>query len=120
DAWARRFVMMVLGGAVGVGMLWLTGWGPEWSGGDGTALASGDGGPWSRILPAGREGLSGGAGYLSYFGLALCALRWWKIADRRRSHRFSFFPGLAAGFWGLVLIFICPRAQPWSGALAVV
>src|SRR5205085_4491933 len=35
--------------------------------------------------------------YLSYFGLAFFALRWWKMADRRRSHRFSLFAVLAAG-----------------------
>ena len=38
-----------------------------------------------------------GAGLVSYFGLALGLLRWWKIADRRRGSWFSFFPVLATG-----------------------
>ena len=28
--------------------------------------------------------------YLAYFGLAFFLVRWWKMADRRRRHRFSF------------------------------
>ncbi|HMC66172.1 MAG TPA: serine/threonine-protein kinase [Gemmataceae bacterium] len=118
DAWARRFVMMILGGAVGVSMLWLNGWGPELASPEAGVAIAGDG-PLSHLFPSGHEGLSVAASYLSYFGLAMCALRWWKMADRRRSHRFSFFPVLAAGFWSLVLMFIWPWSQPWYGALAL-
>jgi hypothetical protein len=53
------------------------------------------------------------AGQLSYFALAFFALRWWKLADRRRTHRFSFAPILAAAFWGFILLPVFPF--PWHG-----
>jgi hypothetical protein len=39
-------------------------------------------------------------------------MRWWRVADRKRAERFSFFPLFAAGFWGLVFLFV----WPWSHA----
>jgi hypothetical protein len=57
------------------------------------------------------------AGYLAYYALAFFVLRWWKLADRRRAHRFSFAPVLAAGFWGLVLLLVWQ--EPWRGTLVL-
>jgi len=57
------------------------------------------------------------AGHLAYYALALFVLRWWKLADRRRAHRFSFAPILAAGFWGLVLLLVWQ--EPWRGTLVL-
>ena len=51
------------------------------------------------------------ASYISYFALAFFALRWWRMADRRRPQRFSFAPVLAAGFWGLVLLLLVRPLQ---------
>jgi eukaryotic-like serine/threonine-protein kinase len=67
-----------------------------------------------------------GAGYLSYFGLALGVLRWWRMTDRRRKQWFSLFPVLAAGFWAFVLIGVWPKvdgptfASATQGAAALV
>ena len=60
------------------------------------------------------------AGYLSYFALGLCVLRWWRMAERRRPHRFSFFPVLAAGVWAVLLLFVWPWPEPPHGAGALV
>jgi hypothetical protein len=136
DSWARRTCMLVLGLLVGFQALWL----------DGRQLSSlfprqvSDEGPMEseRLAFAGekepapglhrpaavprwfstnqKQGLPVAACYLSYFGLAFFALRWWKMADRRRPQRFGFFPVLAAGFWsfGLLLLFKVLGAWPTS------
>jgi hypothetical protein len=122
DAWGRRVVMMLLGILVGLETMWLYGWTPQIPsmevGGKGAVV---DRPSWSALATS--EGLSMAAGYVSYFGLAFCALRWWKMAERRRSNRFSFFPVLAAAFWGLVLLFLWPAQEPtryYVGAGALV
>jgi eukaryotic-like serine/threonine-protein kinase len=108
DSGIRRGLMMVIGLMLGAGALWLEGWEPAH-----TRAWYAAGQPSS--LPA-------AAGYLSYFGLAFFALRWWKMADRRRMHRFSFAPLIAAGFWGIALGAIGPWSWPDTlhGILALV
>jgi hypothetical protein len=114
DWWTRRVVMMVLGGAVGFMALWVDGWSP------GLPSPEPPRGPANRLYSANAsDGLPEMASYLSYFALAFFALRWWRMADRRRSHRFSFAPILAAGFWGIVLLSLV-QVQPWRGALVLV
>lgn len=49
------------------------------------------------------------ASYLSYFGLAFFGLRWWHLADRRRTARFSLYSVFAAGILGLFLMILCPE-----------
>jgi hypothetical protein len=115
DSWARRVVMLVCGLLVGLGALWMEGWLPRlplaqpspWHGSSEPGMPS--------LFPGG--GLADVAAYLSYFGLAFFALRWWRMADPRRSQRFSFGPILAAGFWGLILLLIWPQAVRGAGAL---
>jgi len=51
-------------------------------------------------------------GYLSFFGLAFFAHRWWRLAERRRRKRFSLLAVLGAGFWAYLLFCIF---LPWSG-----
>jgi hypothetical protein len=117
DSSIRRAIMLVLGLLVGLGGMWLDGWTLHWheAKNDPTVLAG---------LPALGEGesLSIAAGYLSYFGLSLFALRWWRLADRTRPHRFSLAPILAAGFWAVVLLLVWPWAYMPSphGAVALV
>ncbi len=114
DSWVRRIVMMVIGAGVGILALWLQGWVPGLPG-DPTQPA-----PLSSMM-SGQEGVAGAAGCLSYFALAFFAVRWWKMADRRRPHRFSFGPLLAAGFWGCALLLIWhPQGQEWLGAAVLV
>jgi hypothetical protein len=116
DSWARRVVMLVVGTLVGAGALWLEGWLPRLPPAPDAAAGFGPGRSLSGILPAG--GYSDLAAYLSYFGLALFALRWWRMADRARPQRFAFAPVLGAGFWSLILLLVWP--QPWRGALVLV
>jgi hypothetical protein len=112
DSWRRRLVMMFLGVLVGMGALWANGWVPRLRGEAGPDLPEGL--FFASLLPPG-SGLAEGAGYLVYFAVTFFALRWWRMADPRRSTRFSFLPVLAAGFWGLLPLLIWP--QPWqSGA----
>jgi hypothetical protein len=110
DAWARRIIMMVLGLGVGLTSLWLEGWAPRGSMVD-FASTQAAAASTPVVKSSGREFQV--AGHLSYFALAFFALRWWKLADRRRAHRFSFAPVMAAGFWGLVLLPVLP--DPWHG-----
>ncbi|MGF1582001.1 MAG: serine/threonine-protein kinase [Gemmataceae bacterium] len=59
--------------------------------------------------------------YLGYFGLAFFGLRWWHLADRKRSRRFSMFSVLAAGLLGFVLLLLLwPAPQRTQASLGVV
>jgi hypothetical protein len=109
DSWTRRVVMMLLGGAVGLSAWWLDGW---------TLGVTSDpesGPSLMNLLPA--SGVNEAA-YFSYYGLAFFALRWWRMAGRRRSHRFSFAPILAAALWGF-LLFVLVRPLHTPGVLVL-
>jgi hypothetical protein len=115
DAWVRRLAMMVLGIGIGFTSVWLEGWSPRFpASGTAYAAAPGSHSPLASHFDASIPNL---AGHLSYFALAFFALRWWKLADRRRAHRFSFAPILAAGFWGLALLLVWQ--DPWRGTLVL-
>jgi hypothetical protein len=127
DSLPRRVVLMSLGLVLGMGALWL----------DGRDVASmftapvraSDVPEMFRPDPDERrerphdwfEGMFGtrreypaagvAAGYLSFFGLALFALRWWRMTDSRRPQRFSLYAVLAAGFWAYLLFYVF---RPWS------
>jgi hypothetical protein len=111
DAWLR-VVMLVLGMAIGIGVAWLEGRPFSWPITDPFGAAS----PAASAAEA--RGLPALAGSVCYFGLALFALRWWRMADRQRTQRFGFGPLLAAGFWGLVLLPVWPH--PWNGTVVLV
>jgi hypothetical protein len=118
DGWGRRFGLMALGTLVGLGVMWLDGWTPRWGLGGSEAVGPADSIGLRR--PDG-QGLVAGAGYLTYFGLALAAVRWWRMVDRRRKYWFSLFPVLAAGFWALALSFVWPWGDKGMfGAAALV
>jgi len=116
DSWSRRLVMLALGLVVGVSALWLEGWLPRLPPTPDLSTGFGPARSLSGILPSG--GYSDVAAYLSYFALAFFALRWWKMAERNRTQRFTFAPILGAGFWSLILLLIWP--QPWRGALVLI
>jgi serine/threonine protein kinase len=140
DSLPRRVALMCLGLLVGMQALWLDGqdisglfnapaaasevpevFRPE----PGEAAGRGIGPPalLGNVFRRGQEAPPAAiaAGYLSFFGLSLFALRWWRLADRRRSHRFSLYAVVAAGFWSYLLFYIF---RPWSeepmGVLVVV
>jgi len=115
DSLGRRLVMMVVGAVIGLGGLWLNGW-----------SANAYPMEWERIsFVLGRDirpqdHFSLAAKFVSYFAVGLTVLRWWRLADRNRAHRFSCFPVIAAGFWAMVLYpFLWPGARP-DGAIALV
>ena len=120
DGWGRRLILMGLGALIGVGTMWLNGWSPS--------LADRNFGPidstgeFTRRLLTDSNGFVSSARYIAYFGLALGALRWWKMADRKRRQWFSLFPLMAAGFWAMVLSFVWPWNEQHSffGAAALV
>jgi hypothetical protein len=109
DSWTRRVVMMVLGGGVGLMAWWL----------DGNALTVPlpDQEATTAPAPSLPRGGPSEAAYFSYYGLAFFALRWWRMAGRRRAHRFSFAPILAAAFWGVVLLLLVRSAHYSQGVL---
>ncbi len=109
DSWSRRLVMMALGIGVGFVALWLDGWTPHFPAHGITRRVSVD--------MVSNGGIPNLAGYISYYALGFFALRWWKLADRRRPHRFSFAPIVAAGFWGMALLMIWN--EPWRGTLVL-
>ncbi len=104
NTWGRRIVMLMLGSAVGLQAYWMQG---------GTLNPS-------ALVPTGDStstasaALNKEAAYLSYFALAFFAMRWWRMTDRRRSARFSFFPLLAAAFWGLILSHVIQPDPAWG------
>ncbi len=114
DSGLRRTVLLVLGVLVGLGAYWL-----DWGTLPGLMPDPGAAGtrPQTITFFGHRSGIPLVAGYISYFGLALFALRWWKLADRHRSHRFSFAPVLAAGFWAFVLMLVWPWSEVAHGPL---
>jgi hypothetical protein len=119
DPWGRRLVLLVVGAGLGCLALWMTGWRMSSRGDEApdgvTGLLQ------TLFAQAGaNEGqpAANGAAYLSYFALSFFALRWWRMTDRKRSRRFSFFPVLAAGFWSAVLLLLVGQAL-WPGAVAL-
>jgi hypothetical protein len=96
DSLRRRVILLLMGGLVGLGAWWLDGWSPD--------MPTIQPAPDSSILSMLPNRGVTVAGYFSYYALAFFALRWWRMTERRRAHRFSFAPILAAGFWGLILM----------------
>ena len=115
DSWGRRIIMMGIGVGVGLAAIWLDGWRmPPPMDGFSEDLVPVVRIPWDLPFEVAHSNL---AGDLAYFALAFFVLRWWKLAERRRAHRFSFAPVLAAGFWGLVLLLVWQ--EPWRGTLVL-
>jgi hypothetical protein len=119
DGWGRRFSMAALGLFIGMGAMWLDGWRPVWDVDGAAVVRPGDS---ANLNLTGGHGLTAAAGYLSYFGLTLGAVRWWRMTDRRRKSWFSLFPVLATGFWALIFgaLFWPAADQPMFGAAALV
>lgn len=113
DVWSRRLVLLLLGGLLGMLALWLDGWTP--SNGE-LVETTPTRGMLGAVLPT---NLLLEAGTPSFFCLAFFALRWWRLADRRRATRFSLGPLLAATFWGILLMMLL-RPGEWTGVIVLV
>jgi hypothetical protein len=112
----RRLCLAALGLLLGLSALWLDGWDVKWD----RDIAAQRPGLSPMLELVDENGLTASVGYLTYFGLALGAVRWWRLTDRRRKSWFSLFPVLAAGFWALLLLVFWPSAEPMFGAAALV
>jgi hypothetical protein len=135
DSGIRRGVMTVLGVAVGLAALWMGGWllAPpseppvtqlarvihDPGGAQAAVVVEENVDPTRATLFQSSEDIYTAARYLTYFGLVFFAVRWWKMADRHRSQRFSFAPILVVGFWALALFLLGLIPQP-QGAVALV
>jgi hypothetical protein len=133
ESLGRRVGLLCLGLLIGVLALWLEGHDlPSLFAGQVQAqdmpvvVASGPrlpdpGRPYSvrNFFRSGSE-LPVVACYLSYFGLAFFGLRWWQLADRRRSQRFSLYSVLAAGLLGFFLMILWPGPQESLGIISLV
>ncbi len=100
DPWLRRGVLMVLGLGLGVLAAWINGWDVRPAP---TELSATNLPPVE--LTRERFPLMPLFGYMSYFGLAFLLLRWWRLTERTRWRRFSFFPVLVTGCLSLILYF---------------
>jgi hypothetical protein len=116
DSGLRRAVMLLFGAAVGMAGFWLDGGTAPWRMSE-PLWSAPDADTSPLLLFSHRAGLPQLAGYLSYFGLAFFAVRWWKLADRHRSQRFSLAPLFAVGFWALLLLVVWPWPQPALGVM---
>jgi len=119
DSGLRRGVMTMMGVLVGLAALWVGGWILAPAPGE-MPIAEANLDPTrAASLFQNNEDVYTAARYLTYFGLIFFAVRWWKMADRHRSQRFSFAPILVVGFWALALLLVRLGPQP-QGAVALV
>jgi len=114
DSWRRRVTLMCLGILVGLLALWVEGYELP------TLVSPGvraDVWYTGGLVVQGQE-VPVAACYLAYFGLAFFLIRWWKMAERRRKHRFSFGSVCAAGLgcW-ILMLFIWPTDEQARAAL---
>src|SRR5207244_4453161 len=111
-----RGILLALGLVIGLEALWLDGarlgaqeaWtdpvrSPPWIEEEGPAPNRHS--FFNQLYPENRT-WPAPACYLSYFGLAFFALRWWRMAERQRRQRFSLGGVLVAAFWAYVLLFL--------------
>jgi hypothetical protein len=135
DSWQRRVTLASLGVLIGALTLWLEGYEAPLVAAEPRHGAPADAVPVAAAgadvhprVETGRGWYSGGflvrgqevpaACYLAYFGLCFFLLRWWKMADRRRSHRFSFWPVFVAALGCfIVMMFVWPSNDRARAAL---
>jgi hypothetical protein len=121
DFWTRRAVLAFLGAGLGLFAAWLGGWEPRGQlslfdpAHAPTGLRSASPTPVSDLI---RDATKASGGYIVFFVLALGAMRWWKLTDRRRTRPVRLTGVIAAAFWGLVLSAVWP--QGWAGPVALV
>ncbi len=99
----RRTMLFAGGLLIGLIGFWLEGWAmPEIVTADETT-PPGMQSYWGGVLRAEPWTVEMLFGYLAFFGLAIGLPRWWLSAERKRGERFTLYPLLAAGIWGLIL-----------------
>jgi hypothetical protein len=120
DSWRRRAILLGLGLAVGLEALWLDGarldaievWlEPARPKALPEEAPSRERHPFFGALYPENRSWPAPACYLSYFGLALFAMRWWRMAEPTRRQRFSIGAVLTAGFWAYILLFLLPGTR---------
>jgi eukaryotic-like serine/threonine-protein kinase len=124
DSWKHRASLLGLGLLIGLEALWLDGYSPLPLG-EGRAVNAlaqvpdeeirGDVRSFFRGIFRGNQTLPAVACYLSYFGMVFFVMRWWKLAEARRSERFSLFSVIVAAFWAYVFFFLLPGVPQRQG-----
>jgi serine/threonine protein kinase len=123
DSWTRRLTLMTLGLGIAVFAVWLAGYElpMPWSNGPLEVLRPYPGDPeakdalkrsWiGRWHDTENTSMPILAGFLSYFGLMLLVLRWWKTTEIHRPARISLRQIFAVAFWGYLLLFLLPSIK---------
>jgi len=57
---------------------------------------------------------------LIYFGLLFLFLRWWKLADIGRRHRFDVWSVAGCALWAYILAEVISFPSAWGAGLAAV
>jgi hypothetical protein len=114
DTWKHRLAFLGLGLVLGLEALWLEGHTFASLGFVRSGAAAGqvadieeNASFFGGIFP-GNQTFPALACYLSYFGMVFFVMRWWKLAEPKRSERFSLFAVLVAAFWAFVFFFLLP------------
>lgn len=113
ESWPRRLALLLGGVVLGAHALWLQGWTLPGTFYDPTTA------PESPLQLTEGSGLVEALGYLSYFAIVFVALRWWKMTERQRPQRFSFYPVLATAFWAVILLLLWKNHHQSAVALVM-
>jgi serine/threonine protein kinase len=124
DNWLRRGTLLVFGMGLGIFAAYLNGWSLETPAPEQGSTSSIS--VPSPIMAMVNDNVMLGRliCYMAFFALPLFLMRWWKLADRSRLRRFSFFPVLLAGVLAYVATVVWPDrpvSSPldFQGALAL-
>lgn len=108
DTWTMRLSYAIAGLGVGIAAAWLHGWSFEISG-----MMEESAGVFSSFLAdLGQACPLPGAVfcYMTYFALGLAIPKWWRMTERERRKRFSFWPVIVAACGGVVAGLFWPES----------
>jgi eukaryotic-like serine/threonine-protein kinase len=113
DGWARRTAMLAMGVGVGVLVAWIN---PDKASFARPAEYTAMGNPSDTMdINAISPEILHYVDYACYFGIMFFALRWWTLAERQRSRRFSLLSTLWTGCVGYALAMIWYKWDRFSG-----
>lgn len=118
--WPLRLRMALLGVGVAGLLFWLDGRTFSLNTGSDDELMGTSPGRLGGLLNMSRSDFSTLTGYAMYFAATLGLCRWWHMTVRDRKESWSMGHPIAAGFFGMVLMFLWPHDQgsPFSNGIA--